>query len=300
MAKTPALVLLDQWGWSFDFVSRGLKKYGSAFEFRAKRWNEVNIYDSRFNYVLALNCSVWHALSVRRRWLQAPQTKHFIGVPRDVIDERLHGDMRLINGVACNNLIAYNKLRKRYPNSRKIFYTPNGVDPEFFKPQQLGDRFILGWSGTIEWDVKRVDLARKLRPSPKIKCDRFGKYFEQGVSQQPMIEFYRSIDCFVHTSCSEGMPNVILEAAACGLPIISTRVGDIPLLVSKEWLVPVNPPALVISEIQTRIDLLRSNLDLRRKVGARNRAEVVKNWSWKQQVLHYETMFLRSPSSLNH
>ena len=300
MAKIPALVLLDQWGWSFDFVSRGLKKYSSKFDFTAKRWNEVNIYDRRFHYVLALNCSVWHALSVRRRWLHAPQTKHFIGVPRDVIDPRLHGDMRQINGVACNNLIAYNKLRKKYSKARKIFYTPNGVDPAIYKPQPLGARFVPGWSGTVEWDVKRVELARKLRPRVKIKCDRFGKYFQRGVSHQPMIEFYKSIDCFVHTSCSEGMPNVILEAAACGLPIISTRVGDIPLLVSKEWLVPVNPPALVVSQINEKLELLRRDLALRRRVGARNRQEAVKNWSWKRQVLNYETMFLRSPSSLHH
>ena len=297
MAKKSALVLLDQWGWSFDFVSRGLIKYGSKFEFAAKRWNEVNLYDRRFHYVLALNCSVWHALSVRRRWLHAPQTKHFIGVPRDIVDPRLHGDMRQINGVACNNLIAYAKLRKRYPNSRKIFYTPNGVDPEVFKPQPLGDRFVVGWSGTVEWDVKRVGLARKLRPRPTIMCNRFGKYFQKGVSRQPMIEFYKGCDCFVLTSNSEGMPNVILEAAAMGLPIVSTRVGDIPLLVSKQWLVPVNPPALVVSEIQKRLDLLRSDANLRRKVGARNRQEVVKNWSWKRQVLHYETMFTRSPPS---
>jgi len=297
MAKTPALVLLDQWGWSFDFVSRGLIKHGSKFEFTAKRWNEVNMYDRRFHYVLALNCSVWHALSVRRRWLHAPQTKHFIGAPRDIADPRLHGDMRQINGVACNNLIVYSKLRKKYPGSRKIFYTPNGVDPERFKPQPLGDRFVVGWSGTVEWDVKRVELARKLRPRPKIKCDRFGRYFQKGVSQQPMIDFYKGCDAFVLTSNSEGMPNVILEAAAMGLPIVSTRVGDIPLLISKEWLVPVNPPALVVSEIQKRLDLLRSDPKLRRRVGARNRQEVVKNWSWKRQVLHYETMFLRSPSS---
>lgn len=297
MAKTPALVLLDQWGWSFDFVSRGLKKYSSKFDFTAKRWNEVNIYDRRFHYVLALNCSVWHALAVRRRWLHASQTKHFIGVPRDVIDPRLHGDMRQINGVACNNLIAYNKLRKKYPKSGKIFYTPNGVDPAFFKQQQLGPRFVPGWSGTVEWDVKRVGLARKLRPRVKIKCDRFGKHFRKGVSQQPMIDFYKGCDCLVHTSSSEGMPNVILEAAAMGLPIVSTRVGDIPLLVSKEWLVPVNPPALVVSEIQKRLDLLRANIDLRRRVGARNRQEVVKHWGWKRQVLHYETMFIRSPPS---
>ena len=44
---------------------------------------------------------------------------------------------------------------------------------------------------------------------------------------QNPIEFYKKIDCLILTSEIEGLPNVILEGLASGLPIISTDVGGI-------------------------------------------------------------------------
>jgi glycosyltransferase involved in cell wall biosynthesis len=37
----------------------------------------------------------------------------------------------------------------------------------------------------------------------------------------------------VHTSESEGCPNVVMEAMACGLPVIAMEAGDIPYLVEE-------------------------------------------------------------------
>ena len=41
-----------------------------------------------------------------------------------------------------------------------------------------------------------------------------------------------SIDIFVHPSLTEGMPNAVMEAMACGCMVIATRVGGCPELIT--------------------------------------------------------------------
>jgi glycosyltransferase involved in cell wall biosynthesis len=43
--------------------------------------------------------------------------------------------------------------------------------------------------------------------------------------------FLKGAKFFVHTSSSEGCPNVVMEAMACGLPVIAMEAGDIRYLV---------------------------------------------------------------------
>jgi glycosyltransferase involved in cell wall biosynthesis len=57
---------------------------------------------------------------------------------------------------------------------------------------------------------------------------------------EDVIRFYEAIDLFVLSSLREGLPNVLLEAMAIGVPILSTRVAGVPRLICHDdngWLV---------------------------------------------------------------
>ena len=78
-----------------------------------------------------------------------------------------------------------------------------------------------------------------------------------GQPQADLADWYRAADLVVLPSLSEGVPNVLLEAIACGAVFVATNVGGIPEIADLELdqLVPPGDSMQLAEAIETRLGL---------------------------------------------
>jgi glycosyltransferase involved in cell wall biosynthesis len=163
----------------------------------------------------------------------------------------------------------------------KIWYRPNAVDIENFKPAGTKDSHeILNvlFCGRLERQKATDILVRAWRLLPdsvskkarlilagsgrweqelrKEAGDMENILFIGTVKRENILEQYQQADIYVHPSRFEGMSNAMLEALACGLPIVATAIDGSTDLVFPDkngLLVPPEDPAALASALERLI-----------------------------------------------
>jgi glycosyltransferase involved in cell wall biosynthesis len=104
------------------------------------------------------------------------------------------------------------------------------------------------------------------------------------VAHSDTPEFYRAADVFALSSDFDNSPNVVLEAMACGLPIVTTDVGGVRDFVSDRTgglVVPPNDaPALAAA-----LEKYLMSPDAAQSAGAFNRLRTTTEFSWRTSAL---------------
>jgi len=201
---------------------------------------------------------------------------------------------------------------------------PNGVDGDFFIPAQPSrvknnsKPLRVLFAGRFQAQKNLVFLLRELaRLSPgtfelhlvgdgpdRRSLERLAKQLGIGtlitwhgwLSRTEIRAAYQAADCLVNPSVYEGMPNVVLEAMACGLPVVASRVpGNEELVIDGEtgFLFDVEEPAALTSAVMR----LRDE-NLRRRMGQSARNRAANFWSWKNVAAQYADLFCRQLPSV--
>ncbi|MGD1991909.1 MAG: glycosyltransferase family 4 protein [Anaerolineae bacterium] len=140
--------------------------------------------------------------------------------------------------------------------------------------------------------VERPELeeqAAELGLAPDVR-------FRGWVDRSNIVPYYQNADLFVTASIWEGMPNTVLEAMACGLPIIASDVQGSDELVEpgkNGYLVPVRDAKAMAQAIL----LLVENEHERRRMGQQSRRIVQRTFAWDRIAEGYEAVYRRM---LNH
>jgi glycosyltransferase involved in cell wall biosynthesis len=94
------------------------------------------------------------------------------------------------------------------------------------------------------------------------------------VEPERMSKWMQASDLFVLASHTEGMPNVVTEAMACGLPVVATAVGGLPGAIGDCDGALLVPPGRVDDLEKAIVKIINDNqLRASMRIAARNRAE---------------------------
>lgn len=149
---------------------------------------------------------------------------------------------------------------------------PDGISLDDFKPIDRDvARAHLKWDpgarivvfvGGRDCAIKRPWLAEQAAALARAELNDLELVVVSGVDPDEMPYYYSAADCLLHTSASEGSPNVIKEALACNLPIVATPAGDIERLVAGVQpgsVVEADPGALARDVVSCCREPVRSN-----------------------------------------
>lgn len=193
---------------------------------------------------------------------------------------------------------------------------PNGIDTDAFAPRDRGvARATLGLPADAKvvafvahglhgrrkgFELLRQSLAR-LGEFPNVHLLSAGAMHELSevavphvnagpISNERMLSLvYSAADVFVIPSIQDNLPNTVLEAMACGTPVVGFSTGGIPEMVEDGrtgWLVPVGDVAALSRAVM--IALEDPNRD---EVGRNARTVAVERYDSQVQAAAYSKLY---------
>lgn len=168
--------------------------------------------------------------------------------------------------VACSKWLRDLAKESSLLGDKQAFAIPNPIDTGFYRPMdKLDQRQLLGLPKDkklilfgaanvndprkgMSYFLKALDILNKNYPgaNENIELVVFGKMKKDVLKQLPfkvhafsfvsdpevLVSLYNSADIFVLPSLQDNLPNTVMEALACGTPVVGFGIGGVPEMVS--------------------------------------------------------------------
>lgn len=155
----------------------------------------------------------------------------------------------------------------------------------------LGPNVDAVLAGSLDTDGNPTSMARN---EVDDLCSETGVTYVGEVND--MVTFLQQADVFVLPSYHEGLPKALIEAAACGLPLVATDIaGCRPVVTPGEngELVPVR----AVESLAAAIEMLVSDPDRRARYGAASRRRAVERFSIDRVVRQFMAIYERESAT---
>jgi glycosyltransferase involved in cell wall biosynthesis len=199
----------------------------------------------------------------------------------------------------------------------RLFLLDNGIDLDAYRRRRdpvaaRGDwlpvasgETLVGAMGRLSpekgFDILIRAVARRIAAGDRLRLVIAGEGDERGKLErlicelgmqnhirligfcEDVIRFYEAIDLFVLSSRREGLPNVLLEAMAIGIPVLSTRVAGVPRLISQDengWLVDCGD----VDRLTECLGRMAAEPQTLKRLGEAGRATVQRQFSFEERA----------------
>ncbi len=195
-------------------------------------------------------------------------------------NQRIQNALQRADFVIYQSLFSKNNLdtlHQRPAGSWAII--PNAVPLRFFIPEtNWSGRHtavpVIGTVGTMRYRSRLevfFDVARRLPVKPRLllvgemdeycqKClwkAQEDPYWQGAIQHIPsvkpekLVQYYRQMDCLLHTVAADSCPNVVVEALACGVPVVCPREGGSVELVGNAGIAIDDPGGIYGETLRT-------------------------------------------------
>jgi len=279
--KPHVVFVIDRPGWAYDIVSRNVAaQLADDYEFTIICQAERGFAEQ---IKMDADLFIFHHLSMAekhgtgRRYLVKLSGYRCMDVYLGKGDKGKDRIEALLSGqhiVTTNHGLT--ELASKY--SPNVHMIQNGLDLDAFSPQRtMAKQFTVGFCGSVT-NQKRirykgfsyVDVACETLGMPLNVSAYNARQDAPGLPYHKMPVYYRKISCLVHPSMQEGSSNAIMEALACGIPVVTTKVGyHGEMLEDRRDAIFVERNIFEIIEMLRR---LKANPEIAKRYGAAARA----------------------------
>ena len=289
MVKPKVLIVIDVQGWAWDIKAKNIKYWLSKFYdidiVYTFRNTELKINKSEYDLYFTFSAPMVTAVKTKQNL-----SRCITGITAHRPSKFIKPFVDMVSHHHANSVMLCNVLEKLGKNP---FYTPNGVDTNMFhpiKPQYYKrSNLIIGHVGKKSKIKNQVDFIEPIIKATDVLYLPHYNSFSNKIPHEKMVFKYQEFDIFIAASSEDGTPNGMLEAMACGRPVIINRIGNAPELIKDGYngfLVGKSG-----GEYIEKIKWCKNNPWKVIEMGKNARLSILQGWTWELMSRNYLYMF---------